>query len=119
LSYLDEKSNPPKWKCVDECLQEKDGYFCGETDHFTSFAILLGGSGGGGGGSGGCGSSSTEFSTIGWLSLAAVLAALLVVILVVLANESYHRYKSARRWKEERNLSSKLSLVMQQAQYSG
>lgn len=42
LGYLDESSNPPKWKCEDECLDENsNGLFCGNTDHFTNFALLL------------------------------------------------------------------------------
>jgi len=45
LGYYDETSKT--WKCEDECLKSNDDLLCGQTDHFTSFAILLGGSGGG------------------------------------------------------------------------
>jgi hypothetical protein len=38
-------NNENEWKCVDECLEVSEGQLCGETDHFTSFAILLGGNG--------------------------------------------------------------------------
>lgn len=43
LGFLDESENPPVWKCQDRCLSRKDGLLCGNTDHFTSFALLLGG----------------------------------------------------------------------------
>jgi hypothetical protein len=48
LGYLDESTDPPTWKCQDECLKEKNDLLCGNTDHFTNFAILLTGGGGGG-----------------------------------------------------------------------
>jgi hypothetical protein len=49
LGYLDESVSPPKWKCEDECLQRSSsGQVCGDTSHFTNFAILLGGGGSGG-----------------------------------------------------------------------
>lgn len=44
LAYFDEER--AEWECVDECLQQNDGLICGNTDHFTSFAILLSGNGG-------------------------------------------------------------------------
>jgi hypothetical protein len=46
LGYIDESTNPPQWKCEDLCLQEKNGkQFCGQTPHFTNFAVLLMGNG--------------------------------------------------------------------------
>ena len=36
------------WKCEDDCLKQKGNTVCGKTEHFTNFAILLGGNGGGG-----------------------------------------------------------------------
>ena len=47
LGYIDESKNPPKWVCEDKCLQKSNGLICGETNHFTNFAILLGGDGSG------------------------------------------------------------------------
>ena len=48
LGYLDESKSPPKWECEDRCLQIDDnGLICGETDHFTNFALLLDGNGSG------------------------------------------------------------------------
>ena len=54
LGFIDESSNPPKWVCQDECLRKDSNQVCGETDHFTSFALLLNGGGGG------CGSSNAD-----------------------------------------------------------
>ena len=41
LGYLDESKN--EWVCEDECPDEKNGFYCGKTDHFTNFALLLDG----------------------------------------------------------------------------
>lgn len=61
LGFLDESSNPPKWKCEDPCLQKNsDGLLCGNTDHFTNFALLLNG---GSGKNKGCGSDSDKWIT--------------------------------------------------------
>jgi hypothetical protein len=44
LGYLDETQTPPRWRCQDICLStNSNGQFCGETTHFTNFALLLGG----------------------------------------------------------------------------
>lgn len=95
-----------------------DGLYCGETDHFTSFAILLGGAETKNGG-GPCSSSSDEFSIITWLSLSAVLLALLVICFVVFVYESYQRFLWRKRVLEERELSAKLCAAMQaQPQYN-
>lgn len=53
LGYLDASSDPPSWRCEDECLEKKGDLLCGETSHFTNFAILLSGSGSGSGKCGG------------------------------------------------------------------
>jgi hypothetical protein len=45
LSYIDTSVKPPVWKCQDDCLtQVSPSFWCGETDHFTNFAVLLSGS---------------------------------------------------------------------------
>ena len=45
LGFVDESINPPEWKCQDLCLQSKrtksSRQLCGETPHFTNFAVLL------------------------------------------------------------------------------
>lgn len=45
LGYLDESTKPPSWKCEDQCLTKNDdkNKICGDTDHFTNFALLLNG----------------------------------------------------------------------------
>ena len=41
LAFLDDAAQ--KWRCEDECLDEEDGMLCGTAEHFTNFAILVGG----------------------------------------------------------------------------
>ena len=42
LSYIDTSVSPPEWKCQDSCLyQVSPSFWCGTTNHFTSFAVLL------------------------------------------------------------------------------
>lgn len=49
LGFLDESKDPPEWKCEDTCLEHNDdGRYCGRTDHFTNFALLLRADSGGG-----------------------------------------------------------------------
>ena len=44
LGFLDESLQPPEWICEDSELVEKfNGLFCGNTNHFTNFALLLDG----------------------------------------------------------------------------
>jgi len=83
---LDEDANPPEWKCQDSCLSYNGNgnQICGETGHFTSFAILLG--------SGvGCGDGEDEEvqTIISWLSLAAIIVAVICIILGIVAMELY------------------------------
>ena len=47
LSFYDEKRED--WHCQDDCLESSSSGYCGTTDHFTSFALLLNGIGRGGG----------------------------------------------------------------------
>lgn len=40
LSYIDESKSPPEWVCEDSTLTRDSGdYLCGQTDHFTIFAL--------------------------------------------------------------------------------
>ena len=42
LAFLNENQSPPKWECEDKCLERNDNdLLCGETDHFTNFAVLF------------------------------------------------------------------------------
>lgn len=42
LGFLDFSEDPPEWKCEDKCPTKRGRTFCGETTHFTNFALLLG-----------------------------------------------------------------------------
>lgn len=62
LGFIDE--DEARFKCEDECLERNDqDQLCGETTHFTNFAILLAG---GGSADGKCGSSTNDFITGEW-----------------------------------------------------
>lgn len=39
LAFFDETTS--KWACQDPCLEKKNDQLCGQTDHLTSFAVLL------------------------------------------------------------------------------
>lgn len=86
LSYLDENENPPEWKCQDSCLEYNGNgnQICGETGHFTSFAILLGAGVGCGGGD-----DEEVQKVIGWLSLAAIIIAVLCICCGIIMMELY------------------------------
>lgn len=42
LGFLDFSVDPPEWRCEDKCPTKRGRTFCGETTHFTNFALLLG-----------------------------------------------------------------------------
>jgi len=42
LGFLDTSVEPVEWRCEDKCPKKRGRTFCGETDHFTNFALLLG-----------------------------------------------------------------------------
>ena len=89
LSYYDVKSN--EWKCEDKCLNSKKGQYCGKTDHFTSFAILLDSTGGGD-------SCSGEVDhTFAWLSLGFILAALVLFLVLAVIKDISVRYRTYQK----------------------
>ena len=70
------------WQCDDNCLKTEGNMLCGSADHFTNFAILLGG----GGEDGDCGSETEGYvtgSAYGDLILVLTLCAFCVCLLVV------------------------------------
>ena len=114
LGYLNERVNPPKWECQDSCLSKgKDGY-CGKTNHFTSFAVLLDSSGGGGGGKGPCASSGSPYNIYTWLTLAFVLFAILVVTFCILVYEAWCRYKKYKYTRDRSIIERKTSRLLAQ-----
>ena len=87
LGFLDETTNPPEWKCEDKCLEENnDNLLCGETEHFTNFALLL--SGGLNGGGSACESSSTDWITGSikgdFILLSTCVAVIILCLLIIL-----------------------------------
>lgn len=67
LGFLDQDET---WVCEDPCLEQRDEGYCGKTDHFTKFSLLLD-TGEGGSNASACTSSSQDNLYI-WLSLAFV-----------------------------------------------
>ena len=70
--------------CEDECLSENNDNYCGRTDHFTNFAILLGA---GIGNDGGCGDGNYQYVTGDWfgdLMLVMSICLLLIIICCVI-----------------------------------
>ena len=88
LGYIDESFDPPEWRCEDHCLEEfdsQDNSLCGDTEHFTSFAVLFGGIANGGN----CneeedyilGSYGNDLILVGSVAAFVVLIALIIYIL--------------------------------------
>lgn len=71
LNYYDEDKG--EWVCTDPCLEASNDLICGFTNHFTNFAILLGG-----GGEDECGDD--DGYTIAYLSIAFIIVAIVIVI---------------------------------------
>ena len=87
LGFLDESKNPPEWRCEDSCVQEvSNGLFCGETDHFTNFALLLDGT------RDDCEDSSEDLIYT-WVSVAAIGVALCCICLIVVIIELSYQKK--------------------------
>lgn len=100
LSFLDETKDPPEFVCQDPCVEfQNDTFVCGDTAHFTSFAVLLDGDAGGSQ----CGSSENpyEFDTMAWLSLGAIIIACCCCILWVIIIEIMMRVAAAKKEKEK------------------
>ena len=70
-----------RWSCEDKCLKRKDRLICGKTDHFTNFAILLGGIH-----SNSCSGESVN-SVIAWLSFALIILAISIFVFSILVIE--------------------------------
>lgn len=91
-----------EWRCQDRCLQEENGLLCGETDHLTSFALLLGA------GTSDCGSNEMDM-TLFWLSVALLIAAgVLILISMVLVEVRIHVLRSKRA-----RLNNRLTVVIE------
>jgi hypothetical protein len=73
---------------------------CGETSHFTNFALLLAGNGGGGGNADPCASSSLDY-TLPYVSLGMVAGAICMVLIGILLVELRIRIRMHTRRKME------------------
>ena len=105
MGYLDENN---EWVCEDECISsDNNGKYCGTTDHFTSFAILLDG----GSGTGGCGSDDGINEIISYLSLAFII---LAIILVAIAGTVYEIYFRSIKAYKRRNMNRLLTRTTSQ-----
>merc|ERR1739848_505405 len=80
-----------EWECEDECLTKEGNTFCGDTDHLTSFALLLGGANG----SDGCGSN--DDFVIAYISIGFIVFAIFIVIISVGINELAYRIKDQKK----------------------
>ena len=89
LGFFDERKN--RWRCQDPCLEQQNGTFCGQTDHLTSFALLLRG----GGNTDPCKSESTG-RVLAWLSLAFICLAIVAVLAGIVIVEIRHRVITIR-----------------------
>lgn len=87
LSFYDESKG--EWICSDPCVKVKDDKVCGETNHFTNFAILL---------NGGDADCEDDFDfTLTYISSASVFFALVIVAIVIPAIEIFYRRKKKIR----------------------
>jgi len=96
LSYRSDPSD--EWKCEDQCLEKKDNAYCGQTDHLTSFALLLGQ------GVKDCSDSADRLFI--WLSVGFIGGALILVLVAVISMEIYLRVASKRRSEFLRQIAS-------------
>lgn len=82
MGYLEISTG--KWICEDECLEKSNNknMLCGETDHLTSFALLLTGNN-----SNSKCSDGNEDYIYAWLSLAFVSLAIIIVLVAVMSKE--------------------------------
>lgn len=86
MGYLNENN---EWVCEDKCISSDNGKYCGTTDHFTSFAILLDG----GNGTGGCDSDNGVNEVIAYLSIAFISLAIFIIVISIFGYEIFFRLR--------------------------
>lgn len=84
-----------EWECEDYCLESTSEGVCGETNHLTSFALLLDSSAGS---DDKCGSASTDYMYV-YLSVGFVLFAVIVVVIGALIGE--YRLRARLKGREQ------------------
>lgn len=102
LGFFDETRG--RWKCEEDCLERENGNYCGETDHLTNFALLLGGNGGGGADGDPCETLTPNY-LFAWLAIAAVALACCCIVLGIIAIEIRYRKKQYDQHKSFNKLS--------------
>ena len=109
LSFLNENN---EWECEDKCLDSKtnergETTLCGNTNHFTTFAILFAVN------LGDCGDNNPELNAaLGWIALGLVILAIgFVFISVGLIEIAFRK----QRWEMEKKLKdARISKLMQE-----
>lgn len=81
--------------CEDENPEKNNGMLCGQTNHLTSFALLLTGKNN---------DSSEDDYVLAWLSLAFVGLAIIICLLAVLLLEGRMYFKKAKRSRLLKNI---------------
>jgi len=94
-----------EWKCEDHCLTSRNHEFCGETEHFTNFAVLFQGIA-----DGGC--NETTNYVLAWISLAFVSIALIFILLTILVIELWYRRKNYNETEEFDRLSRTVATTL-------
>lgn len=89
LGYYDEECE--EWVCEDKNLQDKQGQVCGSTNHFTSFALLIGNNY-----YSACGKRAAVDEVVTWLSVALAIVAIAIVATIIIIKEITVRVRRAR-----------------------
>ena len=95
LGFLNDQG---EWECEDPCLESKGDQLCGQTTHFTNFALLLGGAAG----ATGCGSGNFEY-TLTYLSVGFIGGALLCILVAMILIEIRFRFRARHRSVKRRS----------------
>ena len=103
MGFFDTSSN--SWVCEDECTEKSDGLICGETNHLTSFALLLQGKGN----SDRCESEDYFYA---WLSLGFVGVALILFFIAVITAEIRMAYIKRKRASLFKRIATKTTQVL-------
>ena len=105
LSYFNEATH--QWECQDKCLKQKGNEYCGTTNHFTSFALLLGANTN----NDPC-NSEDESYVIAWVSVALILVAIVCFVIATIIIEIIYRKQRMDDKKQLEILTMKMESAM-------
>jgi len=105
LSYFNEATH--QWECQDKCLKQKGNEYCGTTNHFTSFALLLGANTN----NDPC-NSEDESYVIAWVSVALILVAIACFVIATIIIEIIYRKQRMDDKKQLEILTMKMESAM-------